>query len=209
MKQLYLFLLLLSICSYSQSNEVVTIKINYSPETKYVTEIKQMTSGEMKYIGPENVLQKLMERGVSNPTPIQMDSGFKTILKTGKLSKEGHFPLTMLIVDDSGMFNLPDDMVIYGHGVQSQFPILDSIASDKLDYNFKKGFLGGMQNIFSQLSFPEKSVKVGESFELDVPLNIPMAGKNIEMLIHCTYTLKKIAQEIAEYDVKMLKQNIH
>jgi hypothetical protein len=182
---------------------MATIKASYNPETKYITEIKQMTNGDMRYIAPENVLQRLKEKGVANPTPIHTESHYKTVLRTGKLRKDGNFPLTMFFIDISGMFKgaLPDDMVIHGHSTQNQLPVLDSVVSEKVDYAYKKELLKGMKDIFSQLSIPEKTTRIGESFVIDFPLNMPIGGRNIEMLIHCTYTLNSIANEIAEYNI--------
>jgi hypothetical protein len=202
MKQFFLLITLFAVSCYSQSDITVTVKSGFSPETKYITQTKQFNNGTVQYIASEDILQRLKERGVPNPMPIETEMAFKTILKTGKLKKDGFFPLTLLFVDKGEILKeLPDDMVIYGRGTNGKLPVLDSISSAKMAMNEKSMLLNQMQSIFTQLSIPEKTVKVGESFSFDMPLSIPMAGKNIEMVIKCTYNLKKVTGDIAEFDI--------
>lgn len=201
MKQFLLLIILFAVSCYSQSDRAVTVRSSFDPEAKYTTETRQFTNGTIEYIASDEILHKLKQRRIENPMPVQLDLTFKTIMKTGKLRKDGFFPITLLFVEKGNFANFPDDMVIYGKCSPGDLPILDSISSIKLYSAEKNSILAQMQAVFSQISIPEKTAKIGESFSFDIPLNMPMPGKNIEMDIKCTYTLKKIIGDIAHFDI--------
>lgn len=208
MRKLILLLLTLThFFCYSQKNNELIFKVQYKPETKYSQTIEQTSHSEMKYSGSEEFLQKLKDNGVQNPTITDKTSKIESIFKTEKLTPSKTFPLTMEFVkttSSDGKKEIPDGTLIYGHGSIGNMPTLDSIVSSELDDEFKKTLLQAMQSTFSQLSFPEKKVKIGESFSRESPLSIPIAGVTIEMAITTTYKLLSITNGIADFDVSQI-----
>lgn len=213
-KIILLLLTLTQISCNSQSKDGLTFKVQYKPETKYSQTIEQTSHTDMKYSGSEEFLQKLKDKGVQNPTITDNVSKIESVFKTGKLTDGTNFPLTLEFVkttSSDGKKEIPDGTLIYGHGSIGNMPTLDSIVSSGLDEEFKKTLLQAMQSTFSQLSFPEKKVKVGESFSRESPLSIPIAGVTIEMAITTNYKLLSIANGIADFDVSQvytMKSNI-
>lgn len=206
-KIILLLLTLTQISCNSQTKDELTFKVQYKPETKYSQTIEQTSHSDMKYSGSEEFLQKLKDKGVQNPTITDKTSKIESVFKTGKLSDGTNFPLAMEFVkttSSDGKKDIPDGTLIYGHGSIGNMPTLDSIVSNGLDEEFKKTLLQAMQSTFSQLSFPEKRVKVGESFSRESPLSIPIAGVTIEMTITTNYKLLNITNGIADFDVSQV-----
>jgi hypothetical protein len=206
-KIILLLLTLTQISCNSQTKDELTFKVQYKPETKYSQTIEQTSHSDMKYSGSEEFLQKLKVKGVQNPTITDKTSKIESVFKTGKLIDGTNFPLTMEFVkttSSDGKKDIPDGTLLYGHGSIGNMPTLDSIVSNGLDEEFKKTLLQAMQSTFSQLSFPKKRVKVGESFSRESPLSIPIAGVTIEMTITTIYKLLSITNGIADFDVSQV-----
>ncbi|MGQ7947138.1 DUF6263 family protein [Flavobacterium sp. WC2509] len=215
MKKIILLLITLTplLCN-SQSQNEVTFKVQFKPNTQYAQTIEQTTKNDMKYSGPAEFLQKLKDRGVQNPMITESQSKIESVFKTGKQTDGTNFPLTMEFVKTTpinGKKIIPDGTLIYGHGSNGNMPTLDSIVSKDLDENLKKTVLQSAQSTFSQLSFPEKRVKIGESFSIDSPLSIPIAGTTVDMTITTNYKLLNVKNGIADFDVSSvytLKSNM-
>jgi hypothetical protein len=164
----------------------------------------QTSEINMTYAGSEEFLQRLKDRGVQNPTITNTTSVTEIDFKTGKLNAQKHFPLTMKFIkttNSDGKKVIPDGTIIYGHGTVENMPKLDSIVSIDLDIELKKSLLESMQSTFSQISFPVKILKVGESFSQESPLSIPVSGNTIEMIIVTNYKLTSISNNIGNFEV--------
>lgn len=188
----------------SQTQNELKFKVKYNPETNYNQTIEQTSSSSIDYNGSEDFLKKIKEKGIENPTITNTNSHIESVFKTGKLTDGTSFPLTVEFVKmerSDGKKLVPVGTLIYGHGSIENMPTLDSIVSKGLDETFKKTLLQTMQSTFSQLSFPEKKVRVGESFSTESPLSIPIAGNVLEMTIITSYKLLSIINGIADFDI--------
>jgi hypothetical protein len=205
MKKYISYLLILShfFCN-SQTQKEVAFKVQYKPDMKYNQMIEQKSQTNIKYSGSEDFLKKLKDKGVENPMITSTQSKIETIFKTGKETTKKTFPLTIEFtktVSSDGKIIIPDGTIIYGNGSNGNMPTLDSIVSKKLDENFKKSLLQTIQSTLNQLSFPEKKIKIGDSFIRESPLSIPVSGSTIEMTITTYYKLLDIENNIANFDV--------
>ena len=213
-KIILLLLILTQISCNSRTNDELTFKVQYKPETKYSQTIEQTSHSDIKYSGSEEFLQKLKDKGVQNPAITDKKSKIESVFKTGRLTDGINFPLTLEFIkttSSDGKKDIPDGTLIYGHCSIGNMPTLDSIVSNDIDEEFKKSLLQAMQSTFSQLTFPEKRVKVGESFSKESPLSIPIAGVTIELTITTIYKLLSIKNGIADFDVSQvytMKSNI-
>ncbi len=207
-----LVFVLISFNTYSQNE--LTLKIQYSPETKYSQTIIQTSENNMTYSGSKEFLQKIKEKGIQNPTVTNSSSTIKSAFKTGKLNNKNFFPLTMEFLHSSnneGKQIIPNGTIIYGHGAIDDMPKLDSIVSKDLDSNFKKELLQTMQSAFAQISFPVKTLKIGENFSQEMPLSLPVLGNTIEMTIQTNYKLISIENNLGYFEVSQIytmKSNI-
>jgi hypothetical protein len=205
MKKIILLLFILIQFSFSsQSQDSLTFKVQYKPETKYSQTFKQTSETYIKYSGSEDFLQQLAGKGVQNPAIINNQSTTESVFNTGKLTDGVNFPLTMEIVkttSSDGKKVIPDGTLIYGHSSTGNMPTLDSIVSNGLNEGFKKTLLQTMQNFLGQISFREQKIKVGESFSRESPLSIPIAGDTIDMAVTTTYKLLSIINGVGNFDV--------
>ena len=208
MKKSFLLLLVISIqLSLAQTKNELVFKIQYNPETKYDQTLDQTSHLEMKYGGDPEFIQSLKDKGVQNPTVVDNHSVIELVMKTGKMTNKTYFPLTIEFLKTTNSDNktqIPDGTIIYGKGTLDNLPTLDSIASNGLSEEFKKGILQTMQSFFTQLNIPERKVKVGDVFDLDTPLSIPLANIQMDMTITTTYKLLSIKNNVADFDVSQV-----
>jgi hypothetical protein len=208
MKNSFLLLFVISIqFSVAQNKNELLFKIQYNPETKYEQTLDQTSHLEMKYAGEDDFIQKLKDKGVQNPTIVDNHSVIEPVMKTGKLTNKTYFPLTIEFLKTTNSDNkiqIPDGTIIYGKGTLGNMPTLDSITSNGLSEEFKKGILQTMQATFSQINIPERKVKVGDIFDIDTPLSIPIAGMQMNMTIITTYKLLSIINNVADFDISQV-----
>lgn len=205
MKNIFLFLLFfIPFFNYSQSEKTLDFKMGYSPQTSYIQTIEQSLGNELIYSGSEDFLKKLKENGVENSTTTANTTVTESILKTGKLEKDGNFPVIIEFIKSTSSDQkviIPNGTLIYGKASTASMPKLDSIVSKDLDATFKNSLLQTLQSTFSQLALPEKKMKIGESFSQENPLKIPVATLTFDMLITTTYKLINIQNQIANFDI--------
>lgn len=205
MKKILLTLLLaLPFLNYAQSDKVLDFKIAYAPEMSYHQIVEQSSETELHYIASPEILERLKNQGVANPTLGKTLTLMESVFKTGKPAKDGYFPVTIKFLKSTNSDNktiIPDGTLIYGKASDSTMPTLDSIVSKDLDAEFKSTLLQTMQSMFSQIALPEKKLKIGESFIQETPLSIPIAGTAIDMKITTTYKLISMTNQIANFDI--------
>ena len=190
--------------NYGQSNETLDFKPSYAPETIYNQTVTNSSDYEMTYSGSEKLLEILKKNGTENPTKIKNAFNVETVSKTGKVGKDGNFPITIEYLQSSdinGKSVIPNGTLLFGNASLSSMPKLDSIVGTGMEENFKNSIFKMVQSTFDQLAMPEKKLKVGESFSQESPLTIPIAGINIEMVITTTYSLKSITTKSAFFDI--------
>lgn len=208
MKNSFLLLFVISIqLSVAQTKNELQFKIQYNPETKYEQTLDQTSHLEMKYAGEADFMQTLKDKGVQNPTIVDNHSVIESVMKTGKLTNKTYFPLTIEFLKTTNSDNktqIPDGTIIYGKGTINNLPTLDSITSKGLSEEYKKTIMQTMQSFFTQLNIPERKVKVGEVFDLDTPLSIPVAGMQMDMTITTTYKLLSIKNNVADFDISQV-----
>jgi hypothetical protein len=201
---LLLLLILIAYSCNSQLTDEINFKVQYKPGTRYNQTLEQTSESNVKYIGSEEILQKLKDKGIKNPTITKQQSKIETLFKTEKATIGDYFPLTLEFVNSTssdGKKIIPDGTIIYGHSNIGSLPTLDSINSNQLDEEYKKTLLQTMQSTMSQISLPEKKLKIGDEFSRDIPLSIPVAGINIDMLITTNYKLVNIKNGVADFDI--------
>ena len=199
-----LMILLVQFSCTKPPQDNVTFKIQYQPEKKYSQTVERTTNTVIKYMGPGKALKKLKERGLQNPTISNKKSQTQWVLKTGKLMGETDFPVTVeyvITVSNDGKKGTPVKANLSGKFLSDHLPVFNSIVSDGLDEKQKMALLQSLQNTFTQLSFPEKKVKIGEQFTIENPYSLPMEGSTIEMEVTTNYKLISISEGIANFDI--------
>lgn len=203
-KSFLLLFIIVPFFNYGQSNEILDFKPGYSPETIYTQTVTNSSDYEMTYSGSEDLLKMLKENGTENPVKIKNSFNVETVSKTGKIDKNGSFPITIEYLkssDKDGKTVIPNGTLLFGNATLSSMPKLDSIVGKGMEESFKNSIFKMVQSTFNQLAMPEKKLKAGESFSQESPLAIPIAGINIEMVIKTTYNLKSITAKSAFFDI--------
>lgn len=186
------------------SQDEIIFKGYYSPQKKYKQIIEQTSEMTLEYIGSEEFMENLKKKNIQNPTITNQTSTYESNVFTGKLNNSKNFPFTMkFIKTTSSVKKTPklEGTIIYGTGTINEMPKLDSITSESLDENSKKLILETLQATFSQLNFPERKIKIGESFSRKSPLSIPISGDTINLSMNANYKLISISNDKANLDV--------
>lgn len=190
------FLLLISYINLAQE---ILFKVDYKPNLTYKQSMESTSKNTLTYLGPNELLKKIDEKKLENPKVTLSNNYIESTNSTGSL-KNGQFPLTIKFEGDEKSM-IPGGTTIYGHVISGETPRLDSINAPKLDSIYKIDFLSSMQKVISQISLPEQKIRLGENFVREMPINIPVGKFNFNLKNTITYTLKKIENNKAYFDI--------
>ncbi|UMY65105.1 MULTISPECIES: DUF6263 family protein [unclassified Flavobacterium] len=198
------FLLLLAFAS-AYPQESINFTLQFRPKKAYAQTIHQSYKTTMAYQGPADFLQNLKDKGVENPQLTERSTASKILLKTGAQQADQTFPLVIEYTDSpiiNGRKAVPDGTAMYGRGSTKAPMVLDSIAAVGMDPQFKKTLLDMLGSTLNQITYPEeKSLRIGDSFTQEIPLNMPVPGATLHMNIRIIYTLKRIDGNLAYFDI--------
>lgn len=201
MKHIALFILLILSISLCTAQEEIDFKVNYLPNYNYISTQKQHIENLVRYIATDELLQSLKENGIENPTITRDTNLLKSIYKTGRLVGS-EFALEVELLQSNNP-RLESGTKFFGKSIEGKIKI-DSISSSSMSEENKKMLLPVMESLLAQIEFPNKKIKVGESFEQKNPISMPIADINIEMEINSIYTLKKVESGIGYFDIKQI-----
>jgi hypothetical protein len=217
MKKIYLLALLCLPFAQLRAQDGVVYKIKYLPNHEYKMAIKMGMKLNATIKGDQSIIDKLTAEGITQPVTVDFQFAVDADTKTGAQTADNMIPLNMdvKIVNISVNANgnqapIPatiagKDVKIVGRaGLDGLSMIIDSVAGKKTDDSTQKN-MKQMMNLFQrQIKFPEKGLKVGESFTQTMPFNIPM-GKNTSNTVHMdysiTYKLTSVTDGKAYFDV--------
>lgn len=81
---------------------------------------------------------------------------------------------------------------------------LDGIKGDTLNTAKIAAAEAQLAQIFNQYNFPDTTLKVGDSFEQNMPLSVPTAGGNAEVMTKIKYTLNEVKGNHAIFDMNQV-----
>lgn len=202
MKKTVVFFLVSLSTLTAVAQKAVTFKVAYKPKMVYVQNMTQTAKNEISYVASEDILEMLKAQGIANPTITDNKTTTNSVVTTGKLAG-AEIPVTMKVSVDMGTAQkvIPDGTMIYGKIKQTGMPVLDSIHAPGMDAAIKEIFQKSLQATMSQLIVPEKKVKVGETFVLTIPLEIPVGPAMMTLTDVATYKLTKVEGIKAFFDV--------
>ncbi len=211
-KLLYLPLFFLALQLRAQQN--VVFKIKYLPSHVYAGTITLGLDFKVNLSGDTAVLAKLATQGLTPPIAAKMDMKMEGTSKTGAVTANKDFPISMgykfdgLSMELNGNSipipteKLGDGVNIYGHvGLDGKIRA-DSIGGKKMTDTSQEKVAKMMNAIQKQINFPPHPMKIGETFTQDMPLNIPMAGQNIDINSQVIYKLVSITDGNANFNVQ-------
>jgi hypothetical protein len=96
----------------------------------------------------------------------------------------------------------PDKLVgmkIKGYATEEGKVSIDAIEGNS-DVAMKEALQKMIAQIYQSIEFPNKAMKIGDTFKQEVPMEMPVSGQTLKMLINVTYTLKEIKASQAFFD---------
>jgi hypothetical protein len=206
-KVTFLAIFLINLAFNCQAQNELTYKIQFNPKTKYIQKVVQTSQNEVCYIGSDEFLESLKKRSLENPTILKTETIIESEIKTGKITNDTSFSVSLLMNTKTGN-EKTDEMLknlkILGNCRVGSLPKLDSIISSTFDEDFKISFLKTISATFSQINSKPQKVKVGESFTIEIPLTIPIAGKEMKMTSKTIYKLNEIKKNCGYFDVNIV-----
>lgn len=207
----FVLLLLISIRSFAQ--ESVTFKIEFKPNKTYSTQLKTISYTEIEFVADQEIIDRIKGRGVELPMITESETNMATYIITQNFDKNGELPATIeygkmtsttIIGGKTTTEEKPySGMKILGkYDIESKFKV-DTIIGNKVSQQMRDVLKTTLENVQQAIKFPEKSLKVGETFNSEVPMTIPMEGMNpISIKIKMEYLLTEIKDGKAFFDIK-------
>ena len=190
-KYQYLYLILISVYSYSQQSYTFESKIH--PEKEY--RLKMNIS---------SINETTIENETTKSESITKVTKITTTEKTNTL---GLFPASMrfenVTSNENGkeILNPISNTIIIGQiAADNKFKI-DTIYNPKINQKTRDALKSVFKDLKPDIDFPKKSLKIGDSFENKVPINIPINGQQVKILMTKTFTLKNVIKNIAVFAV--------
>lgn len=203
-KIIALILLIIQFSCVQPPQDSLMFKIRYQPGKTYNHSSDRTLNSLIKYSGSEQSLQKLQSMGIQNPTFSNRKSHTQWVLETGELMGETNFPALVeytVTVSTDGETAAPVMASFHGKFLSDNLPVFDSIVSLGLFEEEKQTLLQSLLTTFTQLSFPERHVKIGERFLIESQTSIPMEGSTVELGVTTTYHLTRIEKGLAYFDI--------
>lgn len=203
---------ILSLVSYSQ--DCSKCKIQYEPSTNYSATMTTTSTTILKYEGTEEIIEKLIKKGYTNPSTIESEQVVSATTKTNKYKDSENFPITFEILTSKSIQkrngeivdkqeSQPKNIKLYGNCSKEGKTKIDSVSGENMDEALKNSFIQIFSSIDNIVSFPEKCLRVGDTFTQDSPIDIPISGfEPIKMKIISKYTLTKKEGKLAYFQVE-------
>ena len=194
MKKATLFIAAFLMAGAMKAQDSVTLDIQLLPSKKYEQASVQNIQMDVEYGGgAQKMDMKISINGEINT----------------KKETNGMIPVVMgtsmsMSMEMEGMPGNSNDvkMDMYGKVKKGEFvPVFDSIVAPDMPSQAKQLALEGVKDMLTKIDYPKKTLKIGETFVQDVPIDMPLGGGAVKMNDKITYTLKKVESKKAYFDV--------
>jgi len=146
------------------------------------------------------------------PMNMQMEMGTKMEMKTGTVNSKNEFPISMTMEMSpstmtvngkttpvpAGVNAIP---TMYGKCSVDGLPRIDSIPGMAMNDSLKTMMNKMVEGFQNTLKFPDKPMKIGDTFTQDMPFNLPMMGAAMKTEAKVVYKLISIAGGKANFDI--------
>ncbi len=205
-------------CIIAQSSfaqQTLKFSVKYLPMQNYATSFKMDMDMNMN-ITDESIINAMKAAG--QPSSMLMKIGMATVFdlatKAQNANKDIPFAIAYNDVTMTGSMNgqtlpLPDaglkGLSFLGHYSDKTKKVgIDGIEGGSLDEAKKAAAEAQLAQIFNQYSFPDTTLKIGDKFVQDVPMTVPTAAGNADVMTKITYTLKEIKANQAIFDLSQV-----
>ncbi len=199
-------LILLS-ATFLKAQESILFKIKMLPDHIYSSDMKM--SMNMMMTAPLTG-----KKSTTKPKPamdMKMESASVNINETGSARSDGSFPFTMtmkklsakMIMNgkETDMPGKQAEQKFYGVCTRGGKLNIDSIPGIKVTDSVKKAMLQTIKKAILNVDFPARKLKVGDTFTLKTPLDLPIMGASAKMMSVRNYKLVSIQNDKAYFNV--------
>lgn len=176
------------------AQQSINFKIAYKPNTVYKQTTEQATTSTISY-GED--MEPMEQEATTNMTHIT---------KTGKLAN-GAMSIIIEMAPEKGSemeMVMPNGATAYGIVKQDGVPQIDSVNAPGMPAQTKEIMLSTMRTMAGQNLVPAaRTVKVGESFTVDTPIEMPIGPATMNMNTKTTYKLNRVEGKKAYFDLTM------
>lgn len=210
--RLLLFVLVCS-CSLSLSAQnKVLLNIAMDPGKTYKTEVATEMDMEMNAKVDSATMASLIASGMKFPMKIHMKQEIGTTTKTGSRQADNKIPVTMtydkLIAESTvGGQEAPPSQnpfanaVIEGHTMGDFKVTIDTIKGE-MDESLRTSLRQMVNSIQENIKYPKQEMKIGDSFQQEVPMKMPIPGMDLSMKLVIKYVLREIKNDKATFDMQ-------
>ncbi|MBP1650415.1 MAG: hypothetical protein H6Q26_572 [Bacteroidetes bacterium] len=210
--RLYMLLLLSAFTQCTNAQKKVLLNGSLSPNKVYKTEMNNQMNMVMNMSGDSAMMEQLSASGMKSPMTMTMNQGMFMTTKTGATQADKKIPVTItydkmsVTTNIGGQENTQEtnpfsDAVIKGTTEGDGKIKVDTIIGN-LDEGMRANLKTIVNNIQAAIKFPENELKIGDSFDQETPLVMPIAQMQVKMKVHAKYTLKEIKGSKAIFDLK-------
>jgi len=209
-KFLYLPLLLAAFAANAQQG--IIFKMKYLPGRNYNATTNMTMKVNLTMSGDNNLAASINPGG--GPLDIDMAMSMDGTIKTGAKGADKTFPIAigykmgqMNMTMNGKKIDIPiptltnNTTSIYGHIDESGKMKADSIGGAAVKDTSEKSIAAMMNAIQNAVKFPDRPLKVGDTFEQEMPFSLPVAGTGLSMNAKVTYKLVSINAGNAYFDV--------
>lgn len=209
--RLFLCFFLTVFIQHISGQQKVLLKGIMAPNKVYKTQMANQMEMEMTLNGDSATMAEMAASGVKSPITMQIKQEILSSTKTGTQRPDKKIPLTVTYDKMSTSTTIAGNetsqpgnpfanVEIHGTTMGDGKISVDTITGS-IDDAMKASLRTMVNNLQGGIKFPEKPLAIGESFEQDLPMVVPVSGVQVKMKIHVKSTLKEIKDNKAFFDM--------
>lgn len=206
------FVAFLLLAGSASSQDQVALVWTFQPNRVYTTSTTTTMDMSMDISGNPTKVNDVKSKGGAFPMKVSGLSDIKLTTTTGKQAPDKSVPLkivydkmwTMQKVGDTekGENNPLTGLAMQGTFTRENKIKIDTIISENVNAEVRAALRATIESALIMIKFPNKPFKVGDTFDQNIPMSIPVPGMPpIEMQINTNYKLREISKSLAKFDI--------
>jgi hypothetical protein len=212
MKKLLLLIALLLSFLGSKAQESILFKIKFLPNNLYESTLNTNMNMEMNFFGDSASLKRIKDKGIKLPMMLSSVTNMNFSIKTGSLKSDKDYNIEICYKDinskqtingneKEGQANPLKGETIFGNYTADGKIHVNSMSGGDLNDGVRHQLEEMLDNLINQIKFPTERMKIGDTFNQEIPFVLPVAGTNLKATIKITYKLTKIEDQLAYFDL--------
>lgn len=203
-------LIALSCAAFAQDGTI--FRLGFLPNHSYKTSTVSDMNMTVNISGTPQEMAKMKAGGTKFPMLVHMVNNVDCSMVTGQKTADESFPTqfhydnlnTSITVNGKEVQHVTNPLInqnIYGKYDKTGALSLDSVSGKALDDQSKAMLMNIIQQLVSKVKFPQKPIKVGETFDQVVPMSLPLNQMQVQVSVKASYKLVKIEGDQAFFDI--------